>query len=89
MTDSSQVHLDGLVEAVANFYAATDQVDARAASEAAANLCSGSGYVYAPTELVEAFTRAIEVGYAAALSAVRDGEFDEDIRGWRPQLFET
>ncbi|MFF1690872.1 MULTISPECIES: hypothetical protein [unclassified Streptomyces] len=62
--------------------------DVRLASEAAANLHSGSGYLYAPTEVLEAFTRAIEVGYAAALQDVRRGNLDMDIQGWRPELFE-
>ncbi|NGO76762.1 hypothetical protein G6045_13960 [Streptomyces sp. YC504] len=89
MADSAQKTLDGLIRAVADLHIATvDGKDERAASNAAANLISGSGYLYAPTEVLEAFSRAVEIGYAAALRAVRQGEHDEDIREWRPDLFE-
>ncbi|MGW6405272.1 hypothetical protein [Streptomyces sp. NPDC055134] len=62
--------------------------DVRAASEAAASLHSGSGYLYAPAAVLEAFSRAIEIGYAAALQDMREGKLDADIEQWRPELFE-
>lgn len=88
MDATQREHLDNFVRAVNDLYAATvHDEDVRAASEAAANLASGSGYLNAPTELVEAFTRAIETGYAAALADVRQGDLDSKIEGWRPDLF--
>ncbi|GGQ11871.1 hypothetical protein BKA00_006611 [Actinomadura coerulea] len=61
----------------------------RSASEAAANLMSGTGLLYESPELLEMLERAIEVGYAAALSHVEDGRYDDDIRdSWRTELFE-
>ncbi|MEU4449839.1 hypothetical protein AB0F44_00830 [Nocardioides sp. NPDC023903] len=88
MDATPREHLDNFVQAVNNLYAATvHDEDVRAASEAAANLASGSGYLNAPTELIEAFTQAIEVGYAAALSDIRRGDLDSKIEGWRPDLF--
>lgn len=89
MTDTPQEQLDGFVQAINDLHLATVRdEDARAASEAAANLHSGSGYLHAPMEVLEAFSRAIEIGYAAALQDVRQGKLDMDIQGWRPELFE-
>ncbi len=63
---------------------------ARAAGHAAAKLCSGAGHrlLYAPPELQQLITEAIEIGYATALQDVRDGDFDGAIREWRPGLSE-
>lgn len=58
----------------------------RTAGQASTNLMSGSGLLYVPTEVIQMLTQAIEVGYATALKAVRDGNHDEDIRHWRPDL---
>jgi hypothetical protein len=89
MTDTPQEQLDGFVRAINDLHLATVRdEDARAASEAAANLHSGSGYLHAPMEVLEAFSRAIEIGYAAALQDVRQGHLDMDIQAWRPELFE-
>ncbi|MFI1174161.1 hypothetical protein [Streptomyces melanogenes] len=44
--------------------------------------------MHLPTELQQLITEAIEIGYATALKDVRDGDFDGDIREWRPDLFE-
>ncbi|WP_281373455.1 hypothetical protein [Streptomyces physcomitrii] len=40
-------------------------------------------------EVLEAFSRAIEIGYAAALQDVRRGRLDTEIQEWRPDLFEA
>jgi hypothetical protein len=61
----------------------------RAASEAAANLMSSSGLLYVPSEVLSMLTQAIEVGYANALRAVENGDYDGEIRhSWRTDLFE-
>ncbi|WP_196943088.1 hypothetical protein [Streptomyces sclerotialus] len=84
MTDTPKEQLDGFVRAINDLHIATVPAqDARAVSEAAANLHSGSGYLNAPMEVLEAFSRAIEIGYAAALQDVRRGKFDIDIQEWR------
>ncbi|MFI9585584.1 hypothetical protein ACIHCQ_27910 [Streptomyces sp. NPDC052236] len=89
MADTPQEQLNGFVQAINDLHIATVRdEDARAASEAAANLHSGSGYLDAPMEVLEAFSRAIEIGYAAALQDVRQGKFDTDIAEWRPELLE-
>ncbi|WP_179202368.1 hypothetical protein [Streptomyces caniscabiei] len=44
--------------------------------------------MYAPPELQQLITEAIEIGYATALQDVRDGDFDGAIREWRPGLSE-
>lgn len=49
----------------------------RPAGEAAANLMSESGLLDAPSEVLRMLTDAIEVGYAAALTEVRDGLHDD------------
>ncbi|MFE5868759.1 hypothetical protein ACFQ6V_08905 [Streptomyces roseifaciens] len=90
MTATSKEQLDELIQVVANLHIATVRdEDARVASEAAANLCSGTGFLNAPMEVLQMFAQAIEVGYAAALHDVRDGAFDERVRDWRPDLFEA
>lgn len=61
----------------------------RSASEAAANLMSAGGFLYEAPALLDMLTQAIEVGYAAALKAVEDGDYDDEIRhSWRTALFE-
>ncbi|MEV4436858.1 hypothetical protein [Streptomyces sp. NPDC049585] len=87
--DIPQGRLDDLVQAINDLHAATVRdEDVRLASEAAADLHSGSGYLCAPTEVLEAFTRALEAGYAAALQDMRRGKLDAEIQGWRPALFD-
>jgi len=71
-----------------------DQVhdgDARTAELAAADLWADAGYPDAPGHVVMMLIRAIEIGYGAALRAVRDGTHDDDLRTWgrptgRPDL---
>lgn len=87
MANTPQEQLDGFVRAINDLHMATVRgEDAQAASHAAANLHSGSGYLDAPMEMLEAFTRAIEIGYAAALHDVQDGHFDQEIRSGRPDM---
>jgi hypothetical protein len=75
-------------EAIANLHAHTahDPGDARTAYEAMANLWSGYGYQDAPTEVLQMLIEATEVGYMAALNDLRDGNLDDEIRMWRPEL---
>ena len=56
---------------------------------AVATLWSGFGYTDAPLEIVEMFTRAIEIGYMSALRYVREGSYDAEIAAWRPDLSGT
>lgn len=51
---------------------ATDPGDERKATEAAANLWFGFGYLDAPTDVLRLFVQAIKVGYMTALSDVRN-----------------
>ena len=60
--------------------------DQRAASEAMANLSSAFGYQDAPTDVLRMLVAATEVGYMTALRDVRDGDFDDEILEWRPDL---
>ncbi|WP_144300695.1 hypothetical protein [Stackebrandtia nassauensis] len=55
-----------------------DQSDESAVASAAANLCSGmgEGLLYAPTELNELVKAAIETGYRAALTDIRNGKVE-------------
>jgi hypothetical protein len=77
------------VEAIAALHANTVRdEDARPAYEAAANILSGYGYQNAPLEVLQMFTNAIEIGYVAALRDIRDGRLDNELEGWRPDLFE-
>ncbi|WP_399926916.1 hypothetical protein [Streptomyces kanamyceticus] len=91
MTPSPQEEIKKAAQAISDMHAATvPGQHARAAGHAAANLCSGAGHglLYAPPELQQLITQAIEIGYATALQDVRDGDFDGDIRERRPGLFE-
>ncbi|MBT2401129.1 hypothetical protein [Streptomyces sp. ISL-100] len=90
MTSSPQEEIKNAAQAVSDLHvAAVPGEHARAAGHAAANLCSGAGHrlSYASTELQQLITEAIEIGYATALQAVRDGDFDGDLQEWRPDLF--
>lgn len=55
-----------------------DPSDEGIAAEARANLCSGMGenLLYAPDELSELVRAAIETGYLAALTDVRNGKVE-------------
>jgi hypothetical protein len=83
--------IDDWVRAVSELHASVvpDGRYARAAAEAAAILWSGSGYQDAPPRVQQMLVQAIEVGYLTALQNVRDGDFDGDIRMWRPDLPEA
>ncbi|MDT0613607.1 hypothetical protein [Streptomyces lancefieldiae] len=92
MTSSPQEEIKNAAQAISDMHVATVSGEhARAASDAAANLYSSAGHrlLYAPPELRQLITEAIEVGYAAALQDVRDGDFDGNILEWRPALFEA
>jgi hypothetical protein len=65
-----------------------DPGDERRAYDAVANLWSGYGYQDAPTEVIKMLVNAIEIGYMPALNDVRDGDLDDEIRMWRPDLAE-
>ena len=86
----SEYDVDGWIEAIANLPASTahDPGDARTAYEAVANLWSGYGYQDAPIEVLRMLVNAIEIGYMAALNDIRDGDLDNEIRMWRPELAE-
>ncbi|MHC0429487.1 hypothetical protein ACX6XY_04750 [Streptomyces sp. O3] len=91
MTSSPQEEIKSAAQAISDMHvAAVPDEHARAAGRAAANLCSGAGHrlSYAPTELQQLITHAIEIGYATALQDVRDGDFGGDVREWRSSLFE-
>lgn len=62
---------------------------ARRTQHAAANLMSASGFLDAPSEVMEMFDNFIEVGYAQALRDVEDGYYDDEIIEWRPDLAES
>jgi len=85
----SEYDVDQWAEAIANLHASTghDPGDERRAY-AVANLWSGYGYQDAPTEVIRMLVNAIEIGYMAALNDVRDGDLDDEIRMWRPDLAE-
>ncbi|MEU7802571.1 hypothetical protein AB0B10_25255 [Micromonospora arborensis] len=51
-----------------------------------ANLWSGYGYQDAPTEVLRMLVNANEIGYMAALNDVRDGDLDNEILMWWPEL---
>ncbi|PGH48130.1 hypothetical protein [Streptomyces sp. Ru87] len=91
MTSSSQEEIRNTAQAVTDLHIATVPGEhARPAGHAAANLCSEAGpaLLAAPTQLQNLIAEAIEIGYAAALRDVRDGDFDGDLQEWRPGLFQ-
>lgn len=91
MTSSPQEEIKNAAQAISDMHVATVPSEhAHAVGHAAAKLCSDAGHrlLYAPTELQQLITEAIEIGYATALQDVRDGDFDEAIREWRPSLAE-
>jgi hypothetical protein len=61
-----------------------DPQDDSAAGHAVAMLWSGYGWQGAPFAVQQLLVRAIETGYCLALSDVRDGNFDAEIKMWRP-----
>ena len=83
MTAPSQEEIKNVAQAISALHIATVQdPDVSRAGEAAANLCSGAGaaLLYAPPELQQLIANAIEIGYAAALQAVRDGTLGGDLQ---------
>ncbi|MCX4675587.1 hypothetical protein OG413_09740 [Streptomyces sp. NBC_01433] len=89
MASPSQEEIGSAVRAVSDLHMATVHDEhARATDHAAANLCSDAGLSVAPPWLHQLINEAIQIGYAAALRDVRDGDFDDDIREWRPYLSE-
>jgi hypothetical protein len=53
----------------------------------ARNLMSGWAVAFfMSTEIAEMVQPGIELGYAAALEHVRDGQFDAEVRACRPDL---
>ncbi|MGH3341371.1 MAG: hypothetical protein ACRDPK_00510 [Carbonactinosporaceae bacterium] len=91
MTAVSKEEIDIWVSAIAILHAsvARDPGDERAAADAVANLWSGFGYQDAPMNVLQMFVQAIEIGYMTALQGVRNGDFDDEIRMWRPNLHEA
>jgi hypothetical protein len=91
MTSSPQEEIKNAAQAISDMHVATVSGEhAQAADHAAANLCSGAGHqlLYLSPELQQLIDEAIEIGYATALQAVRNGNFDDEIPEWRPGLFE-
>jgi hypothetical protein len=88
MTAASADDINDWVQAIATLHdtVATEPEDEAAAHEAAANLWSGFGYQDAPGDVLRMFSQAIEIGYLIALRDVRDGDFDDQITEWRPDL---
>lgn len=88
MSTVSADDINDWVQAIATLHdtVATDPGDQAAAHEATANLWSGFGYQDAPGDVLRMFCQAIEIGYMTALRDVRDGDFDDQITEWRPDL---
>lgn len=75
MADVSSEELDDCVQRIGGLWAIEVGGSGyeRAAGEVAANLMSGSGLLYAPSEILNMLREAMEIGYAAALKSVEDG----------------
>ncbi|WP_018505364.1 hypothetical protein [Parafrankia discariae] len=88
MVAPTRKQLDSWIEDMQGLYAilVNDPTDVSAAREAVANLWSEYGDPDMPADVADMLIQAIEIGYAAALRDVRDGDFDDDIREWRPDL---
>src|SRR6266496_2008532 len=63
-----------------------DPHDDAAAGHAVATLWSSYGWQGAPFAVQQLLVQAIETGYCLALGDVRDGNFDAEIKMWRPQI---
>jgi hypothetical protein len=82
-----QAEVDSWTESVATmYYGEFARGDHPAAEHAAANLMSGWGILNAPAPVLEMIRQALELGYMTALQHVRHGDFDNEIRMWRPDL---
>jgi hypothetical protein len=88
MTGASEDDINDWVQAITTLHntVATEPGDEAAARDAAANLWSGFGYQDAPGDVLRMFCHAIEIGYMTALRDVRDGDFDDQLIEWRPDL---
>lgn len=91
MTGVPQDTIDDWANAISTLYHGlrADLSDERIAREAVASLWSGFGYQDAPPEVTQMFLHALEAGYLTALRDVRNGDLDEQILEWRPELAET
>jgi len=83
-----QAEVSAWIHAVESMYygGLWDPGHASAAEQAASGLMSEYAIVNAPPDVLEMLRHAIEVGYLTALAGVREGEFDAQIRTWRPDL---
>jgi len=86
-----QAEVDEWIDSVRRMYYGeiSDPACWRPAEKAAANLMSGWAMIHAPLAVLEMIQQALEVGYAAALEHVRDGNFDDQIEMWRPLVPEN
>jgi hypothetical protein len=83
-----RAEVDDWLDAIARLYGGGnwDAIDAQRADRAVSLLLSEFGYLDAPLEVLQMFHQAIEVGYLTALEHVRAGNFDGEIKMWRPDL---
>lgn len=90
MADVTAEELDSCVEIVSAMWGSEVAGGGyeREAKHAAAMRMSGSGIIHAAPALGDLVEWAIEIGYMAALKDVQDGEHDNNIRQWRPDLAE-
>jgi hypothetical protein len=90
MSDSTDAGLSDCVELVGTMWQqeVADHTHERQAGHAAAMLLSGSGIIstHATSEMIELVERALQIGYIVALKEVEDGDHDDDILQWRPDL---
>jgi hypothetical protein len=87
MTATPKDEISNWVQAITRLHEATVRDDdTRAASDAAASVWSGGGFLDASAEVLQMFTQAIEVGYATALQHLREGYLDDEVRTWRPEV---
>lgn len=90
MTEPTNAGLNDCVELVAAMWTheVANHTHERQARHAAAMLLSGSGIIgtQATAEMIELVEQAIQIGYAAALKDVENGDLDDDILQWRPDL---
>jgi hypothetical protein len=89
MAMTPEYEISSWTDAVANLHQTTvNGEDAQLATHAAAMLWSGQGLPNAPAGVLQMLAQATEAGYAAALHDLRRGHLDEEVRSWRPELFE-
>lgn len=85
MTDLSPGRFNEWADAIEELHehSTREETDGKIAATAVANLWSDFGYRGGPSEMTRLVRQAIEIGYAAALRDVRDGDFDELIEVWQ------